>query len=152
MQADTRSQRPGIAEWKRLGTHGKRYIILHGDLSSCNLKYVDNILGPVAHFEDPSEEFPIAGLEVRENESEMADLQLENSQLRHFIKQYAAHMQPLKTALAFLIFFSAVLAIQLLTTIWLIAPVLAWAGIAISLGGILLFYLSGLDWRDWLNS
>jgi hypothetical protein len=152
-QARSRSQ---IGRWKGLGTPGKGYIVLNEEVSSCDLKYVGDILGPVvtrvAYFEDPSEKFPVTALEFRENDQKLGDLERENSELRRFVEQHPPHKQALRTAVAFLIFFSAVLVVQLLAGISLISAALAWTGIAVSAATILLSYLALLDWRDWRDS
>jgi len=87
-----------------------------------------------------------------DREKRIADLELKNSELCRFAAQCPPHKQFLRIALAFLLFFSAILTSQLFVGIWLIAPALAWVGIAVSSSTVLLSYLASLDWQDWRSA
>ncbi|HEU0047041.1 MAG TPA: hypothetical protein VFQ43_05480 [Nitrososphaera sp.] len=126
-----------------------------------NLKYFDYIddesvgaimlgdPGQARFFESASEAaHGTAGLDLRDS-NRIAELERQNGDLCRLAGQIRPHKQFLKTALAFLVFFSAVLTIQLFSGTWLIAPALAWVGMAVSASTILLSYLAALDWRDW---
>jgi hypothetical protein len=91
----------------------------------------------------------IAGVLHTDRENRIADLERQNQELCRFTAHHPPHKQFLKTALAFLVFFSAVLTIQLFSGIWLIAPALAWVGMALGASVVVLSYLAALDWRDW---
>lgn len=86
---------------------------------------------------------------LADKEERIAELERLNSGLCHFAAQHTPYKQFLRTALAFLVFFSAVLTIQLFSGIWMIAPALAWVGMALGASAVVLSYLAALDWRDW---
>lgn len=81
-------------------------------------------------------------------ESQITDLERRNEELCNFVAEMRPHRQVLRTAIVFLLFFSLVLTVQVFSSIPLIAPSLAWVGIAVSAFTILLCYLAALDWQD----
>src|SRR5260370_27428077 len=132
--------------------------VLYLDDARPQLKYLENVLGrtsilrmPVltVNFDDAVSEFAPA-VDFPAKEKEIVNLHQKNSELCRFVEHHGPHRQLLKTALAFLVFFSGVLTVQLFLGMWLISSALAWAGIAVSASAVLLSYLAALDWRDWI--
>ena len=153
-------------KWNKFGVRPKyfrRYdvstkVVYLGDARP-ELKYLENVLGrtsilrtPVitVNFDDAVSEFAPA-VDLPAKEQGIRNLDQKNSELCRFVEQHGPHRQLLKTALAFLVFFSGVLTVQLFLGTWLISSALAWAGIAVSASAVLLSYLAALDWRDWTS-
>ncbi len=105
-----------------------------------------------AYFDEPltrSLHGQLIDSDSEEKEREVEDLRKRNSALSDLLEQYQPHKQFLRTSLAFLLFFSATLTIQMFGGIWLMSYSLAWSGIAVSAATVLLSYLAAIDWQDW---
>lgn len=83
--------------------------------------------------------------EITAGEHRVAQLELENDELRRCLEHHSAHKRFFRMAMAFQLFFSGTLLLQLVLKTPLISPMLAWTGVAVSAGVLLLSFMKSRE-------
>jgi hypothetical protein len=135
---------------------GSRIVSASGLPCSVEAKTVDEELVRRTCYELASEPLLLVSetrpKKIQDEYEQVAKLRAQNVALRSAVEKHLPHRQFLRIGALFLLFFSAVLAVQLLAGIWLISTALALTGMATSFSIVILSHLAKLDLRDWKAS